>query len=104
MKEIIYELKEKNYINKNNELKIIKSISEIDPIMISIVAKKKRKLKIEKLERECRRLRIIINQIQIELKNAIENKNDREIDRLIEVRGYYMRDLKNTERELSSMM
>jgi hypothetical protein len=100
------EIYEKNIINKNNELKILRKEIKIYDEDISMrmgYIKKMKKQKILRLEEQCRKLRIIINQIQIELRDAIENQNDKEIDRLIEVRGYYMRDLKNTEKELSSM-
>ena len=104
MKEIIIQINERNYINRYNELKIIKSKpSEIDPIMISMVSKRKRKEKGIRLERECNKIKSIINQIQREMIDAIKKGDDREIDRLIEVRGYYMRDLKNTEKELREL-
>ena len=98
MKEsIIIQINEKNYINRYNELKIIKSISKIDPQMISMISKKRIKEKILKLEKECRRLKIIINQIQIEKLNA---PNDKEYERLEEVWGYYVRDLKKIKKEI----
>lgn len=98
------QINEKNIINKNNELKIIRKEIKIYDEDISMrmgYIKKMKRLKIERLERECRRIKIIINQIQKEMKYAIESENDKEIDRLIEVRGYYIRDLKNAQKELS---
>jgi trans-2-enoyl-CoA reductase len=104
MREMIIQINERNYINRYNELKIIKSKpSEIDPIMISMASKKRKREKRIRLERERDKIKSIINQIQREMIDAIEKKDDREIDRLIEVRGYYMRDLKNIEKEIKSL-
>lgn len=105
-KEKIIEKREENMILKNNDFKIIvheKIITDEDIKKRMIYARVMKRKKMMRLEAEVRKIKMIINQIQAELRAAMDENKDREIDRLMEVRGYYLRDLKNIEKELSKI-